>query len=156
MDKSYLDEIVDSLEIVSTDIDAYFDTHTGEVAMVTEMERNLANLSNEDDNDETPDYQERSTIKLKQILENQERFLKLPDSFEIHEWNIMKEFAESLEDSKLKSKLSNSLHGSGAFRQFKSLLAECNLLDEWFKFRREHLKEIALEWCEENGIKFAS
>lgn len=40
----------------------------------------------------------------------------------------------------------------GAYGHFKELLAENNLLEEWYAFENERTKEALLEWCKENGV----
>jgi hypothetical protein len=46
------------------------------------------------------------------------------------------------------------IRGAGAFRLFKHLLTEYNLWDAWNRFKQVELRQIAIQWCEENGITF--
>jgi hypothetical protein len=47
---------------------------------------------------------------------------KLPTKYDIHEWDIMREFAESVEPERLSDELQNAIRGAGAFRYFKDTL----------------------------------
>jgi hypothetical protein len=42
--------------------------------------------------------------------------------------------------------------GAGAFRNFKDTLRRHGIESAWFAFRAEALREIALNWCEDNHI----
>ena len=46
------------------------------------------------------------------------------------------------------------IKSSGAFRRFKDAIQDYGIADDWYKYRNKALKEIAIEWCEENGIEF--
>jgi hypothetical protein len=78
--------------------------------------------------------------------------VKLPTKFDIHEWSIMEEFANAVESERISTELVNALHGKGAFRYFKDTLRRHRIEKEWYAFHDEALREIAIEWCEENQI----
>ncbi len=88
------------------------------------------------------------------VLESEEDFISLPSKFEIHEYQIMENFCLSLDDEKLKGKIYGSIKGSGAFRRFKDCIFEYGIEKNWFQYRREALKRIAIDWCEGNGIPY--
>ena len=46
------------------------------------------------------------------------------------------------------------IKGGGAFRRFKDAVHEYDIADDWYKYRSDALKEIAIEWCREKGIEF--
>jgi hypothetical protein len=49
-----------------------------------------------------------------------------------------------------------SIKGSGAFRRFKDNIRRFNLKEDWYRYRDESIREIAVEWCEENSISFTA
>jgi hypothetical protein len=61
-------------------------------------------------------------------------------------------FTSTVKDEHVQRDLRNGLRGAGAFRLFQHLIHENNLQDRWHKFREARLREIAVEWCEDNGI----
>ena len=73
----------------------------------------------------------------------------------ICEYQIMEAFCLSLDDVKLKDKMYYSIKGSGAFRRFKDNIFEYGIEQNWFKYRRDAFKRIAINWCEENNIPYA-
>ncbi len=147
--KEAFNDIVESMDLIGDGVDVYFDLETNETRPVTEMEvESIDQLS-----DESSEWENEVAVETKQILDNIDgRFLKLPDSFEINQLNIMNDFAEAQSDEEVAVKLRNAIHGSGAFKKFKKLLLENELETEWFQFRSDKFRTMALEWCEANGI----
>ena len=80
------------------------------------------------------------------------RFLSLPEKFEINEWEMMQSFAQAQEDERLAEALLNAIRGRGAFRCFKDRVYEADIADDWYRFRDDAYRRIALEWCEWNKI----
>ena len=74
--------------------------------------------------------------------------------YDINEYEMMEEFADTIEDVRLQNQLYISLNGSGAFRRFKDTCINYDIIDDWYKFRDEKYKDIAINWCQENNIKY--
>ena len=72
-----------------------------------------------------------------------------PRKFEVHEWAIMQDFSRSVESDRISEDLLRAIDGAGAFRNFKETLRRHRIESDWFAFRREALRQIALNWCEE-------
>jgi hypothetical protein len=111
-----------------------------------------AEESGEDDEEpDLPAWQKQEWEIAKRIVST-DRFQKLPTKFEVHEWAIMQDFSRSLESDKIREELLHAIHGAGAFRNFKDALRRHHIEPAWFAFRAETLRQIALNWCEENHI----
>jgi hypothetical protein len=46
----------------------------------------------------------------------------------------------------------DAIHGAGAFRMFQDAVRRRRIESDWFAFRAEALRQIALDWCEEHHI----
>jgi hypothetical protein len=147
-----LDLIIEALEMADDSIWSYLDVETGEVRSITEEEFNLA-VEPQTVIEELPDWQ-REAVTLARSIQEQEgqRYLALPDKFEVHEWAIMDRFSETLKDARMRNDFHGGIRGAGAFRLFKRLLTEYNLWDAWNRFKQVELRQLAIQWCEENGI----
>jgi len=66
----------------------------------------------------------------------------------------MEKFCLSLNDSEMSETFYNLIKGSGAFGRFKNAIHEYDIADDWYKYRNDVLREIAIEWCQEKGIEF--
>jgi hypothetical protein len=64
----------------------------------------------------------------------------------------MEEFSEPVESGRIRNELLHAVHGAGAFRNFKDTLRRHRIEKAWFAFRAEALREIAIDWCEENDV----
>ena len=104
-----------------------------------------------DEEPDLPDWQKDEWEIAKQIVST-ERFTPLPTKFDVHEWAIMQDFSRSVESETIREDLLNAIHGAGAFRNFKDTVRRLGVESAWFAFRADVLRQIALDWCEENQI----
>ena len=147
-----LDVIIEALEMADDSISSYLDVETGEMHSITEEEFDLA----EDPQtamEDLPNWQ-RDAVMLARSIQKQEgkRYMALPDKFDVHEWAMMDRFSMTLRDAQMRNDFHGGIRGAGAFRLFKHLLTEYNLWDAWNRFKQVELRQMAIEWCKENGI----
>jgi hypothetical protein len=144
-----LSDIIDALEMQFDESSSFLDRDTGQVETVSE-----ALLQEAEAGDEEPDlpvWQKGEWEIVKRIVSTN-RFQRLPTTFEVHEWSIMQDFSRSVRSERIREELLRAIHGAGAFRNFKDRLQRHGIEPAWFAFRAEALKEIALNWCQENHI----
>jgi hypothetical protein len=145
-----LEEVIEALELPEG-WEAFLDPDSGEIITVTDEEQDY--LEEEDlDPEDVPEWQRESLEQARRATES-ERMLRLPDRFEVHEWEIMRQFARSW-PVPISTQLEDAIHGSGAFRRFRSAIDRVGLREEWFAFRDETLERIAADWLESQGIPF--
>ena len=127
-----LNDIIDALEFVNMGIDsyAYFNPKENEIFYV----------------DEYNTFEEPEDLI--------EESISLPTKFQIDEYSMMEEFIETIDDVKLYNQLCIAINGSGAFRRFKDTCINYEIIEDWYKFRDQKYKELAINWCEENNIKY--
>lgn len=130
---------------------AYIHRETGEVLSLTRTE--LAIAEGEEDDDLGLGLSEEDLAKLREVVET-DRWLSLPDQFEIHEWEIMRSFAYTVEDKGVHQEILRALGGGGAFRRFKDAVADHGLRERWFEFRKKALMEIARGALDAAGILY--
>ena len=82
------------------------------------------------------------------------RFFRLPSPYDIHEYSIMERFIGSLPEGAIQDRLENAIRGRGAFRRFKDSIYRLDIEQEWYDFRANAYRKIAVEWCEEHGFQF--
>ena len=145
-----LREIIFALEAACDDCSSYLNPETGEIVVVTEEERTLA----EDKClEEVTAWQREMILKIRAALEG-DRWLELPDRFDIHEWLIIKRFSRAQNTERIRSELLSAIHGAGAFRTFRSAIRRLGLEQNWYQFRDEALAEIARGWLEEHKLQY--
>ncbi len=147
-----LDDIIEGLECQSDESHSYLDKRTGKVILISDEE--LFAAENDEPIEDFPDWQHDQIKIAKEILQETGDYIGLPSKFDIHEYSIMERFCLSINDPEISDTLYSLIKGSGAFQRFKDAIHKYDIADDWYKYRDNRLKEIAIEWCEENGIEF--
>lgn len=147
-----LKDIAEALQMQFDESSSYLDLETGHVETVSHSSLHRAEEADEQA-DDLPDWEEEELELARQILTT-DRFKKLPDKFDIHEWAIMEEFSRSVRSDRIRDDLLHAIHGAGAFRHFKAAVRRHRIESDWFAFRDEALTQIAREWCEENRVSW--
>ena len=122
------------------------------LSRVTLEERDLAEETEESFED-VPEWQRQMLPRVRAVLAG-DRCLQLPHRFEIHEWSIMDEFAQTWDSERMPEELLDAIHGAGAFRMLRSTIRRLGLENRWYKFRQEALVEIARNWLEEHKLPY--
>jgi hypothetical protein len=147
-----LSEVIDALDSAMDEQAYYLDKRSGEIVLVTDDD--IAAAEHEELRLKSPDWQKESIAHAREVLDDSENLLPLPDKFEINEYRIMEEFCLALDDQGVGQDLRRLIKGSGAFRRFRNAIRERDIEQEWYDFKRRALEQIAIEWLEENGIPY--
>jgi hypothetical protein len=146
-----LNNVIEALEEAAAECAHYLDRRTGEIFMITNEEIEAA----EEDEliSEYPDWQREAILKAREILKS-DHFVKLPDQFDIHEYKIMEDFCLELENRQVGEHLLRLIKGSGAFGRFKDGIYSLGVEKDWYRFRRDEMEKIAIQWLEEQKIPY--
>ena len=145
-------DIIDALDSQSFDVWAFLNKNTGEIMLIGEEEKNLA-----EENeliDDLPDWQKEAIKFMQDVMSQSKNCIALPTKFDIHEYGIMKKFCADIEDEQICEIFEDLIQGSGAFGRFKDAIDKHGIANDWYAYRTNALKEIAIEWCRENNIEF--
>lgn len=150
-----LSDLSDAIEMHSEDHIVRFDMQEGCLVL---MENYLLTAIEEDDKEELadlPEWQEEMIPLARAILEDDgTRFIDPPDPFEFHEYSRMEEFIQTLEDEEVANQLWRAIKGRGAFRYFKDTARELGVIEQWYAYRDNAIREFVIEWAEENNIPY--
>jgi len=146
-----LTDIIEGLELQSDEHFSSLNMRTGEVVVVTREELRAA----EEDAplEDFPEWQ-HDALRIARDIVATDHYLPLPTTFDIHEYHIMEQFCHSLEDDDMRDDLCNAIRGRGAFRRFKDRVHAYGIAEEWYRYRDNALREIAMAWCEAHGIPY--
>ena len=162
-----LRDLVDELLILPSEGSAYLNKVTGKIIMVTEDMVAMAEMDSEleeeledgfDTNgveDPDPDLETQYLHEVKRILASDADYLELPSRFEIHEYEIMERFCLSIPDGNVSDVLLQKIRGSRAFRRFKDTIYQYGIENDWFRYREQAYKEIAIAWLESRDIAYS-
>jgi len=147
-----LSDLVDGMEMQGDEVHAFVGRQTGEVVVLTD--KDVRDAEDGGDLSACDDWQKENIEQARLVdADDGSRFVSLPDRFEIDEWRMMRDFSLSVENEAVSGALLNAIQGRGAFRYFKDQLHERGMADQWYAFREERYRQIALDWCEEHGLE---
>jgi hypothetical protein len=148
-----LDDIIEGLEFQSDESSWFLNKKTGEVVLINDYEMRAAEEGNP--LEDFPDWEQDQVRIAREIIAETGQYIPLPTKFEIDEYSIMERFCVSLDNQEISDILYDLISGSGAFRRFKDAIYKFGIEDKWHTYRNNAIKEIAIEWCRENGIEFS-
>jgi len=137
-----LKDIVDALEMQFDEVYSFLDLDTGQVEFMSHDEL----LAAEQDDDDDPEGELATRIAFL------DRVVTLPTKREVHEWQIMSDFADSVQHRDTQDELLDAIHGAGVFRNFKNIIRRRGIEKSWHEFRTRAVTEIAVEWCRRHKI----
>ena len=109
----------------------------------------------DDDLSDVPEWQTHEIETARAIVDDRSgRFIDPPDKFDFHEYRHMEEFIDTIHNANVAQQLARAIRGCGAFRYFKDTLAQHDLLDDWYLYRMEAMKQFAIEWAEDNDVPY--
>jgi Uncharacterised protein family (UPF0158) len=147
-----LRDIVDALEMQFDELLSFLDVETGEViTMPLDLIREAEEAGDHEEEQKAGEHPEWHMARRIAFMD---RVKKLPTKFDVHEWAIMEEFSQAVESERIREDLLNAIHGSGVFRYFKDTVRRYRIEEDWFRFRARALEQIAMDWCEQNGISW--
>jgi hypothetical protein len=145
-----LQDVVTAMDLMNQERESFLDPQTGEIITVTEDD--LRALEDPEP-DLLPDWQRELLPSIRKAVES-DSCLRLPTSFDIHEWSIMERFCRTVNEPSAHDELVDAIHGRGAFRAFRGALERLGLRDQWQAYRDNQLEQIARDWLESNRIPY--
>ena len=129
-----LSKIIEGLEMVDDEIDCYYNPENDEIF--------LSNIG---------EYENLNEDELDELFE---KSIILPTQYEINEYQIMVDFIDTINDIEIRNNLHGLIQRKGAFRRFKDYCFKVNIIQAWYNYREEKYREIAINWCKENDLKY--
>ncbi|HEY3308961.1 MAG TPA: UPF0158 family protein [Desulfuromonadaceae bacterium] len=149
-----LNDIAQEMQVMFDTMTVYFKRSTGEFITVSDEYLHIA--EDGDSFDDRPGWEQEAIRQTAEVLADEiGDYVSLPSRYDIHEYSIMECFCHSVENPKIANDLFRSITGKMAFRRFKDAIRRHGIENDWYRFKDEAYKEIAREWCEENGITWA-
>lgn len=124
--------VVDAMEMTSDDNQTYYNTLTGE------LHTSFDPFVYGDVDQPKPDLEADGWVSL-------------PDSYDIEELRWMRDFARE-QPEPMGRLLLDAACERHPYRRFKDRAANLGFLNDWFAYREERMREVALDWFEDNGL----
>lgn len=134
------------------DYKKYLNKETCDIVAVSTESLSIAEESEDDDFSQYPIWEREPLMDALDIVLNWDKYVELPDKWEIDEYSIMEKFCNYVEDDRISDALFSAIRENGAFRHFKDTLFRYGIEQDWYSFYEEALKKIAIDWCRYNEI----
>ncbi len=131
-----LEQVIEAIETADDAFTYLYDTQTGETVLL-------------------PDdimFGERDEA-LEELIESAPMG-RFPTKYDIHEYSIMEDFVYSLPSGTARQELINAIRGLGAFRRFKNGIRYHRLEQQWYDYRDQAYREIAIRWCQDQELEY--
>ena len=147
-----LQDILEGMDFQSDEQSSLLNLTTGDVVSITDEELRAA--ENDEPLEDFPEWQHDAIHIARDIVE-MDHYLALPTKFDIHQYHIMERFCVSVDDEDMREDLCDAIRGRGAFRRFKDKVQVYGMAEEWYRYRDNALREMAMAWCEAHGIAYS-
>ncbi|RDW14955.1 UPF0158 family protein [Oceanobacillus chungangensis] len=147
-----LKDIIEEMEIQFEESLSLLNMKTGEIVLVTSED--LSAVEDEKPFDHLPEWEQENRKIAIDVVENFENYIELPTKYEVNEYEIMENFCLTVRDQRKQESFLRAIKGKGAFRRFKDKIIDFEMEGQWYTYRDESFKQIAIEWCQKNKINF--
>lgn len=147
-----LKDLTDEMEMLLDESHSFLNSKTGTIVAVSSED--LRTAEDEEPFNHLPEWQQENIIIAIDVVENYDDYIKLPSKYDVNEYNIMEDFCFSITDQRKQDILLKAITGKGAFRRFKDNIIEFKIESDWYSYRHERVKQIAINWCKENNINY--
>lgn len=147
-----LKDIIEEMEIQFEESRSLLNIKTGEIVLVTTED--LRAVEDDKPFDHLPEWEQENRMIAMDVVENFENYIELPTKYEVIEYEIMEDFCLTINDQRIQDLLLRSIKGKGAFRRFKDQIIDFEIEDQWYSYRDDRFKQIAIKWCQDNNLNF--
>jgi hypothetical protein len=147
--------LIDPLEFDSPEHVMRYDRQTGRIVSVEQGILRAIEEGQQDELGDLPEWQKDEVEIAQAIAEDDgQRFINAPDKFDFHEYRQMEGFIGSIEVPEVAEQLWRAIRGKGAFRHFKDTARRLGLLERWYRYRDNAMKEYVIAWAEANNVPY--
>ena len=148
--KIKIDDIVEGMEFQMEEYSTLLNTKSG---IVVSVPNHYLGKAEEGEYDDVENLDEEEKIAY-DIVENWDDYEDLPTTFDINEYKMIENFCFTINNEVKKDRLLRAIQGKGAFRRFKDTAHDLDLIQDWYTYRENCYKQIAIEFCEGLGLEY--
>ncbi|RKQ34766.1 UPF0158 family protein [Oceanobacillus halophilus] len=150
--KVKLDDIIEGMEFQSDESLRLLNIKTGKVIFIDRYF--LTQAEDGEPFDHMNDWMQEQMEIAYDVAKYVENYRELPTSFEINEYEIMEDFCYEVKSNGKRDRLLRAINGRGAFRRFKNTAIKLELIEDWYDYRDERYKQIAIAYCKGLGLNY--
>lgn len=152
--KVEMSELIEALETATDSVSGYYCISRNEFIMIDHEARRW--VEDQLDINDAPEWMKAQIEHAKAIEEGYKKdYYPLPDKFDIDEYAMMNRFAHRINNVDSSREVMQAIKGRGAYRMFRKAITDHGLLDQWYGFRKQCYKELAIDWCQRYGLDYS-
>lgn len=152
--KVNISDVIECIEFENENLNHFYNKNTGIIIYKESSETSNYSAADYNRINEFEEW-ERELIESLYDLENHPyNYIKLPGEEEISELNMMINFCNSFNDFSIDDIVNKNTDDIKKMQKIKKLIEEKNMLNDWYDFREQTEKQIAIDWCRHNNIEY--
>lgn len=142
--KVLLEDLIEAIEYEGELLKHYYNKKTGVIVYEEDESTSLYKVSDIDHIEDFEEWEQELIYSLCDIKNNPQDYIPLPNINELDEYKLMVEFCNINNKKELVK---------DNIREIRRAIEDSELINEWYKFRENKEKEIAINWCKINNIE---
>lgn len=142
--KVLLEDLIEAIEYEGELLKHYYNKKTGVIVYEEDESTSLYKVSDIDHIEDFEEWEQELIYSLCDIKNNPQDYIPLPNINELDEYKLMVEFCNINNKKELVK---------DNIREIRRAIEDSGLINEWYKFRENKEKEIAINWCKINNIE---
>ncbi len=148
-----ISDLIEALEFDSDEDGNWVNLQNGSVVRLAHSLISAVEEGDEAALESMADWEKEEVEDARAIVgDSGERFVVAPSKLDFHEYRQMERFIGTVADAGAAEQLWRAVKGKGAFRYFKDTASRLGLLQQWYHYRDNAMKEFVRDWAEAQQI----
>jgi len=152
--KVKLNDLIECIEFENENLHHFYNKKTGIIIYKESSETSNYSAADYNRINEFEEWEKELIEYLYDLENNPDNYIKLPDEEELSELNTMIHFCKSFSDFSIGHIINKNLDDSKKIQKIKKLIEEKHMLNDWYAYREQSERQIAIDWCNDNNIEF--
>ena len=139
-----LRDVIEAIEFEGELLTHFYNKKTGVIMYVEDSSTAIYKAEDIEKINDFEDWEQELIRALHDLKVNPEDYIKLPDQNKLDEYKMMVQFCKSLEDIEIKNNL----------RELKEEIERKGHLSQWYDYREDAERKLAIKWCNDNNIEY--
>lgn len=152
--KVNLNDVIECIEFENENLNHFYNKKTGIIIYKESSDTSTYSAADYNRIDEFEDWERELIESLYDLEKNPNDYIKLPGEEEISELNILINFCNSFSDISIDDILNKNIDDTKKIQKIKKIIEDKDMLNDWYEYREQSERQIAIDWCKNNNIEF--
>ncbi|MDU3724735.1 UPF0158 family protein [Clostridium celatum] len=152
--KVNLSDLIECIEFEGELLSHYYNKKTGVIIYKEDSSTSSYKAEDIKNLESFEEWERELIVSLNDLKENPSDYIQLPNKDEIDEYGMMEMFCNTLENKELEQKILGEVNGKDKFRELREAIQNNGLMNEWYDYRENAEKQLAIKWCKDNAIEY--